>query len=362
MSARHLVMAAGGTAGHMYPAQALAEALLARGWRVTLHTDARGARYTGAFPEAVEIEILPSATFARGGLRAKALVAPTLARGLLGALRRFRRDRPDVVIGFGGYPSIPALAAARLMTLPRMVHEQNGVLGRVNRLFARRVDRIACGTWPTQGVGGLPVVHVGNPVRGAILARAGAGYIPPGDYPMSVLVFGGSQGASILGRVVPEAMGLLPEALRGRIRVAQQAREAEVPEVRGAFVRNGIDHEVAAFFDDMPDRLAEAQLVICRAGASSVADVSVVGRPAIFVPYAAATEDHQTANARGLWEAEAAAVLPEDAFTPPRLAEIVEDILRDPAQAQAMADRAVAVSIPDATERLVAEVEALAAG
>ena len=195
MSAPLLIIAAGGTGGHMFPAQALAEVMLTRGWRVKLSTDARGARYTDGFPDAVEIEEISSATFARGGVLAKLLVPFRLLSGVLRAGFRMLKERPDAVVGFGGYPAIPAMTAAWVLRVPCMIHEQNGVLGRVNQLFAKRVAKVACGTWPTKLPDGVVGLDVGNPVRAAVLERAGAGYMPPGDYPMSVLVMGGSQGA-----------------------------------------------------------------------------------------------------------------------------------------------------------------------
>ncbi|WP_049645472.1 glycosyltransferase, partial [Candidatus Rhodobacter oscarellae] len=189
----------------MFPAQALAEIMLRRGWRVKLSTDERGARYTGGFPHSVQIEEVASATFARGGFAAKLGVPFRILGGVIAAWRAFRRDPPAAVVGFGGYPSIPALAAARLMRLPRMIHEQNGVLGRVNQLFAKHVDRIACGTWPTELPKGIEGHHVGNPVRGAIAAKAASPYIAPGEHPMDLLVIGGSQGARILSKIAPAA-------------------------------------------------------------------------------------------------------------------------------------------------------------
>ena len=359
MTGRLLLIAAGGTGGHMFPAQALAEAMVARGWRVKLSTDARGARYAGAFPAAVQVVEVGSATFARGGIAAKLLVPFRIAGGILAALWSMLRDKPAVVVGFGGYPSIPALTAAVLLRRPRMIHEQNGVLGRVNRLFARRVRRVACGTWPTALPDGVTGAHTGNPVRQAVLDRAGAGYIPPGDYPMSVVVIGGSQGARILSDIVPAAVASLPDALRSRLRVAHQARAEDGARVTAAYAAAGIRAEVQPFFADIPARLSEAQLVISRSGASSVADISVIGRPAILIPFAAATGDHQTANARGLVEAEAAILIPEKLLDAATLSGHIAAILGQPQAAERMARNALAQGRPDATDRLAALVEDL---
>lgn len=360
MKAPLLIMAAGGTGGHMFPAQALAEAMLQRGWRVRLSTDARGARYTGGFPHSTEITEVQSATFARGGFAAKAMVAPRIAAGVMGAAWAMRRDRPAVVVGFGGYPSIPALSAAGLLKLPRMIHEQNGVLGRVNQRFAPRVAHVACGAWPTDLPAGASGVPVGNPVRAAVLERAGAAYIPPGDYPMSILVMGGSQGARILSDVVPDAIGALPDALRAHLRVAHQARTEDGDRVSAAYAAHGIQAEVQPFFHDIPRRMSEAQLVISRAGASSIADLTVIGRPSILIPYAAAAGDHQTANARGLVEAGAATLIPESKLTVDALSDQISLIMAHPRAAAQMARAALDTGVPDATERLVALVEELA--
>ena len=355
-----LVIAAGGTGGHMFPAQALAEVMLARGWRVKLSTDARGARYTGAFPEAVEIEVMPSATFARGGFAAKAMVLPRIIGGVFKAMSKFLRDKPSVVVGFGGYPAIPAVAAATLLKLPRMIHEQNGVLGRVNEVFAKRVDKVACGTWPTTLPEGVEGVYTGNPVRGAVLEKHGAPYIPPGDYPMEILVMGGSQGARILSDVVPEAIARLSAPLRANLRISQQARAEDLDRVVEFYHARGIQADVQTFIHDVPKRMSESQLVITRSGASSVADVSVIGRPAIFIPYAAATADHQTANARGLVEANAAIMIPESQLTPESLTEQIENVLAHPQGALMMANAALSVAKPQAAEELAALVEDLA--
>ncbi|MEM1302419.1 MAG: undecaprenyldiphospho-muramoylpentapeptide beta-N-acetylglucosaminyltransferase [Pseudomonadota bacterium] len=355
-----LVIAAGGTGGHMFPAQALAEAMLAKGWRVKLSTDERGARYTAAFPSAVEIETVPSATFARGGIIAKAGVPFRVAGGVLAALMKLRSDRPAIVVGFGGYPSIPAMAAATLLKIPRILHEQNGVLGRVNEVFAKRVDAIACGTWPTTLPDGVEGVDIGNPVRGAILDRAGAGYIAPGDYPMEILVMGGSQGARILSDVVPPAIAALPNDILRNLRVSHQAREEDVERVETYYGDHGVKADVQTFFTDVPARMSEAQLVITRTGASTVADLSVIGRPSILIPYAAATADHQTANARGLVDAGAAILMPESTFEVAPLTEQITSIMTNPRAATQMAAAALSTGKPDATERLVALVDHLA--
>lgn len=344
----------------MFPAQALAEVMLRRGWRVKLSTDARGARYLGGFPHSVEIEQVASATFARGGIVNKILVPFHVLGGVIGAGLRMRRDRPDAVVGFGGYPTIPALSAAWLLRVPRMIHEQNGVLGRVNRIFSKRVDKVACGTWPTELPEGVEGVHVGNPVRAAVLERAGAGYIPPGDYPMSVLVIGGSQGARTLSDVVPPAIASLPTDLLRNIRVSHQARDEDGERVSAYYAEHGIDAEVQPFFRDVPSRMSEAQLVISRAGASSVADISVIGRPSILIPYPHAAADHQTANARGLAQAGAAIVIPESKLGVEVLAEQIASVLTNPEGALQMAQAALGVAMPDAPVTLADMVEELA--
>lgn len=355
-----LLIAAGGTGGHMFPAQALAEAMVRRGWRVKLSTDARGARYTGGFPHVVEVEQIASATFARGGIAAKIAAPFRIAGGIASALWTNWRDRPQVVVGFGGYPTIPALASAWVLRLPRAIHEQNGVMGRVNLGFARHVDVVCCGTWPTALPAGVEARHTGNPVRAAVRQRRAAAYIPPGPYPMSVLVIGGSQGARVLSDVVPEGLSLLPDHLRALLRVSHQARPEDVERVTDAYYNAGIRAEVQPFFNDVPERLAECQLVISRAGASSVADISVIGRPSVLIPFAAATGDHQTANARGLVDAGAAILLPEHAATPETVADQVALVLDNPEGAVQMARAALSRGVPDATERLVDIVEQLA--
>lgn len=360
MAPRLALIAAGGTGGHMFPAQSLAETLLAKGWQVTLSTDERGARYAGGFPAEVTRQVVSSATTARGGVAGKLAAPFRIAAGVLAARRAFARKRPDVVIGFGGYPTIPALAAARLMGLPRMIHEQNGIMGRVNRLFAGRVHRIACGTWPTVLPPGITGTHTGNPVRGAVLAHAAAPYQAPGQGPLRLLVIGGSQGARVLSRLVPAAVAALSDDLRARLSISHQARAEDLDAVVAAYAAAGVTAEVQPFFNDVPERLAQAHLVISRSGASSLADITVIGRPAILIPYAAAAGDHQTANAQALAEAGAALVHPESVLDAESLTRDIRAILTDPARAQAMAAAALDLARPDAARRLYDLVEEIA--
>lgn len=360
LNSKLLVIAAGGTAGHMFPAQALAEEMIARGWKVVLSTDPRGKRYAGGFPAGVRVVQTASSTFARGGIAAKLLVPLRILGGVLAAVFVMIRQRPALVIGFGGYPSIPALAAAWILRIPRAIHEQNGVLGSVNRLFATRVQALACGTWPTEMPPGVTGLHIGNPVRAAVLERAGADYILPGDYPMSLLAIGGSQAARVISDVLPAALASLPDALRAHIRIAHQARPEDISRVAEAYEAAGIRAEVEPFFADIPRRMTEAQLIIARAGASSIADISVIGRPAILIPFPAATGDHQTANAQGLVAARGAVLLAESAASPQSLAEEITHILSYPRAAQKMAAASLAFSRPNAASDLADLAEKLA--
>lgn len=354
-----LIIAAGGTGGHMFPAQALAEEMLSRGWRVKLSTDARGNRYSDGFPDAVVREVVSSATPSRGGPLAKLVMPFRIASGVYSAWKSMRADRPSVVVGFGGYPAIPAMTAARLLGLPRMVHEQNGVLGRVNALFAKRVDVVACSVWPTELPNNVKAVHTGNPVRGVVLEHAAAPYHVPGDYPMNLLVIGGSQGASILSNVVPKAISMLPDAMKAHLNVSHQARAADLDAVVTEYEEMGVTADVQPFFDDIPVRIDAAQLVVSRAGASSIADLTVIGRPSLLIPLAIAVRDEQTANAKALVEAGGAFLMPEPELTAEGLSEHIKAILSDAEGAIAMAQAAAAQGKPDATQELAVLVESL---
>ncbi len=355
-----LIIAAGGTGGHMFPAQALAEEMLARGWRVKLSTDERGNKYSGAFPEGIEREVVRSASPSQGSLLNRALSPFKIVAGAVSAIRHMRKDPPAAVVGFGGYPAMPAMIAARLLKLPRMIHEQNGVLGRVNQLFARQVSVVACSVWPTETPPKTRTVHTGNPVRNTVLEHASEDYQPPGQWPMDLLVFGGSQGARILSDVVPEAIGKLPDGLKRYLTIHHQARPEDHDRVAKFYESIPVKAVVKPFFDDIPERIAKSQLVIARAGASSIADLTVIGRPSLLIPLAAAIRDEQTANAKALVDAGGAFLITETELTADSLAGHIAAILSDPDGAIAMAQAAAAQGKPNATQELANLVETLA--
>ncbi|NBB15486.1 undecaprenyldiphospho-muramoylpentapeptide beta-N-acetylglucosaminyltransferase [Caulobacter sp. SLTY] len=360
MASRLAVIAAGGTGGHMFPAQALAEVLTARGWRVVLATDDRGALYADKFP-ADERLTLSAATARPGdpiGLL-KALWAVLV--GTLQAMAAFRRMGPAVVIGFGGYPSLPGLLAALIQGRPTVIHEQNAVFGRVNRFFASRVTQVAC-AFPTLEKASAKVkarAHVvGNPVRPDIRALFEVPYEAPGDTgPLRILITGGSQGARLLSELTPEAILRLPEDLRLRLEVQQQTRKESMDIARATYANAMVRSEVAPFFRDMAGRLAAAHLVIGRAGASTVCELAVAGKPSILIPLKIAADDHQRFNAKLLEDAGAAAVCLEDELTVDSLAGALKALLKDPAWLARMATGARSVAKPDAAEELATLVE-----
>lgn len=360
----NFVLAAGGTGGHMVPAHALAAELRSRGHGVLLISDERGARFPGLFDK-VPVHILPAGRLGGGPIAWLKAVRSVLS-GRAQAKRLYRKQRPDAVIGFGGYPAFPALLAASSLGIPTLLHEQNAVVGRVNRLLAGgaaaigiaydQVDRLK----PAQRA---KAVVIGNPVREEI-ARLGELPFPPFDEiaPLKILVTGGSQGATILARVVPEGLGLLTPSLRRRLQIVQQCRPEDIERVRARFAELGIPAELLTYIEDMPTKLADAHLVIGRAGASTVAELSVAGRPAILIPYAAATDDHQTANAREMVKAGGARAIQEAAFTPPVLARQIEAMAADPAALDNAAARALTVGRPHAARDLADLAEQIGEG
>jgi UDP-N-acetylglucosamine--N-acetylmuramyl-(pentapeptide) pyrophosphoryl-undecaprenol N-acetylglucosamine transferase len=346
------VLTAGGTGGHLFPAQALAESLLRRGHRLVLMTDARGATYADRFPGA-EVVTLPSAS-PSGGLIKKIDAAIRLLRGGLLARRLLRQFAPAAVVGFGGYASFPAIWAAARRKLPVLLHEQNAHLGRANRMFASSADHIALSFQVTSAVpAGTTAELTGNPVRDAVLAIRNRAYEAPAhDGPINLLVFGGSQGASIFAKVVPTAIAQMPEKLKRRIRITQQVRDEELDEVRTAYASQGIEAELGSFFYNMDDLLSSAHLVLARAGASTCSELTIAGRPSVLVPYPFAADDHQTANAKALTDAGAAWMIPNQKFEVAACSRTLEALIEDPATLCKMAGAAFAAAIPDAAERL----------
>lgn len=346
-----VLLAAGGTGGHLFPAQALAHALQARGVPVELVTDARALRYGGDFP-AARVHSVPSATPSGGGV-AKIKAAATLGRGVVASVALLRRVMPRAIVGFGGYPTVPPVLAAALLRVPSVLHEQNAVMGRANRLLARGVDRIATG-FPLAKADPrvlAKAVVTGNPVRPAVLAAADAGP-RASDGKLHVLVTGGSQGARVFADVVPAAMERLGNDERARIVLVQQARDDDLDRTRLAYAQLGQPVDLAPFFGDLPERIAAADLVIARAGASTVSELAVIGRPAVLVPYPHALDDDQAANAAELARTGAADVVKQADFTPDWLAGRLREALADPARLTGRAAAAKSAGIRDAADRL----------
>jgi UDP-N-acetylglucosamine--N-acetylmuramyl-(pentapeptide) pyrophosphoryl-undecaprenol N-acetylglucosamine transferase len=360
----NFVLAAGGTGGHMVPAHALAAELRSRSHGVLLITDVRGARFPGLFDN-VPLHILPAGRLGGGPINwLKALTG--IARGRGEAKRLYREHRPDAVIGFGGYPAFPALLAASALGIPTVLHEQNAVLGRVNRMLAGEAAAIATAYDEVERLKRRyrdRTVLVGNPVR-AEIARLGERPFPAFDEfaPLKILVTGGSQGATVLGEVVPAGLGLLEPSLRRRLQVVQQCRPDDIERVRGQYAELGIPAELLTYIEDMPDKLADAHLVIGRAGASTIAELTAAGRPAILIPYPAATDDHQTANAREMTEAGGARTIQQTGFTPDVLARQIEALAMDPVALNNAASRALSVGRPHAARDLADLVERVGNG
>ena len=356
------VVAAGGTGGHLFPAEALAETLIARGWRIVLATDARGARFADGFPAEERIG-LSAATFRGGDPIGMARAGLTIAQGVMQARKAFRRLKPQVVVGFGGYPSLPAMLAAFTSGVPTVIHEQNAVIGRANKLLAPRASAIAC-AFPTLKKAPASVsaraVVVGNPIRPPVRALYGAPYQPPTGQ-IHLLITGGSQGARLLSELPPTAVQLLPEALRARLKVHQQTRADSIETARKAYAEAMVEAEIAPFFRDMASRLGEAHLVIGRAGASTCCELAVAGKPSILSPLKLALDDDQGQNAQLLADVGAAIILPEDKLTPESLAAVLQRLFEDPAELAHMAAAARSVAVPDAAEKLADLVERIAA-
>jgi UDP-N-acetylglucosamine--N-acetylmuramyl-(pentapeptide) pyrophosphoryl-undecaprenol N-acetylglucosamine transferase len=364
MSARKLfLLSAGGTGGHLFPAQALAHELVARGHEVHLVTDSRAERFAGTFP-ASEVHVVRSATIGSKNPLKIAKALWTLFKGVREAGALIRKIRPDAVIGFGGYPTIPPLLAATNAGLPTMIHEQNAVMGRANKALASRVRAIAGGFLPEgKGTHGQKTVITGNPVRPEVLAAAAIPYTPSMEgEPFRLVVFGGSQGAQFFSDAVPSAIALLPDALRARLELTQQARPEDEDHLRARLEELGIKADVSPFFTDMAERIGAAHLVISRSGASTVSEIAVIGRSAILVPYPYALDHDQAANAAALMAKGGASVIKQSELSAQVLSDMIAERMKDPAGLSATAAAAQATGKPDAARLLANLAEAISEG
>lgn len=363
MAGETIMLAAGGTGGHLFPAFALSEELGRRGYTVDLVTDMRGDRYGTGFP-AHEIHRIPSATLSGKSPVAAAKTAITLARGVKAALAVMTRVKPKVVVGFGGYPTFPPIVAAKLKGIPTALHEQNAVLGRANKMLAKRVDAIATSFERTKLLDGALAVKArltGNPVRDLVIEAAKRPFEPSeGSARFNLVVFGGSQGARFFSDAVPPAVLRLEPALRARLHITQQCREEDIARVDTVYRGAGIEATLATFFTDLPQRMAKAHLVIGRAGASSIAELAVLGRPSILVPLPHALDNDQLQNATRLAESGASWCIEQKSLTPERLAAEIARLMTGPGVLAAAAAAARREGRPDAVQRLADLVVELA--
>jgi len=363
--ARHVLVAAGGTGGHLFPAEALGAALARRGVGLDLATDSRAAHYGGSFP-AHTTHIIPSSKLRGRDPFSIVTTAAIIGGGVVKASALLRRLKPSAVIGFGGYPTVPPLLAASLRRIPTIIHEQNAVMGRANRFLAGRVTAIATGF---RGVS-LPdaklaskTAWVGNPVRPAVILASSTPYaVPEVGGPLRLLVFGGSQGARVMAEIVPSAIRQLEPALWSRLHIVQQARDEDLQAVKNGYAELKISADVAPFFSDLPARMAASHLVISRSGASTVAELAAIGRPSILVPLPNALDQDQMANAGMLETAAGAIRLPQPEFTPSRLASEISALAAEPQRLAAMAASAKKAGTLDAAERLADLVLRVAKG
>jgi UDP-N-acetylglucosamine--N-acetylmuramyl-(pentapeptide) pyrophosphoryl-undecaprenol N-acetylglucosamine transferase len=350
-----VLLAAGGTGGHLFPAEALGVELIRRGFRVRLATDARALRYSGLFTRDT-IDVVPSETVRSRNPFSLTRTGITLLRGTAIAFNLIRRQKPVAVVGFGGYPTLPPLLAARLTGTPSVVHDANAVLGRANRLLSRHASAIATalpGVLDRDPALAGKTTTVGTPMRPAVLAAAATAYAAPqADEPFRLLVVGGSQGARVMSDIVPGAIERLDPALRGRLILTQQVRDEDFSRVAAVYDQLGIAAELAPFFTDLPARLAASHLIVSRSGAGTVAELAAIGRPSILVPLPGSIDQDQFANAGVLAQANGAQRIMQADFTPDRLAAEISALAAEPARLTAMAEGARSVGRLDAAERL----------
>ena len=355
-----ILLCAGGTGGHLFPAESLAHALRARGIRVVLATDARVDSIASGFP-ASEVVTITSATPSGRSMLRRAGAVLTLGRGFAEAAKAVKRINPAAIVGFGGYPTVPPMLAGQILRVPTVIHEQNAVMGRANAFLARGARTIATGFKEVRGVpdkARAPRIHTGNPLRPAVIEAARVAYPPLGPTDaLHLLVFGGSQGARVMGEVVPKALTQLPASLRARLHLVQQVRPEDLTAVQNDYLALGLAGiEAAPFFKDLPGRMAASHLVVARSGASTVSELAAIGRPSILVPLPGALDQDQAANAATLARIGAALALAQTAFTPDRLTAELVDAFENPGKLTAAAQAAKSAGIHDAAERLATVV------
>jgi UDP-N-acetylglucosamine--N-acetylmuramyl-(pentapeptide) pyrophosphoryl-undecaprenol N-acetylglucosamine transferase len=354
-----VLVCAGGTGGHLFPAQALAVALNARGVTVDLVTDERATRYGQDFP-ARQTHLIPADTVRSKNPVALAKTALSIGRGVMTARALMKRERPVAVVGFGGYPTLPPVLAATLLNIPTIIHEANGVMGRANAWLAPRVTAIAtsfAGALESKPALAGKATATGNPIRPNVIAAAETRYdIPSGDSPMRLLVFGGSQGARVMADVVPPAVELLSPQILDRLQIVQQARDEDLARVVGVYTKLGLRHDVRPFFADLPMKMALSHLVVSRSGAGTVAELAAIGRPSILIPLPHALDNDQLANANLLAKAGGAVLMQQRDFTPKALAETLTGLVGEPGRLATMALGARRMGAPDAAERLASLV------
>lgn len=362
VSSPSVMVAAGGTGGHLFPAFALAQELGRRAIAVDLVTDMRGDRYGTSFP-ARAVYRVPSATLAGRSIMGAGRTAWILARGIAASFKLLGEVKPGAVVGFGGYPAFPPIVAARLRRIPTALHEQNAVLGRANRMLAKHVTALAASFENTKFLDGRALAKsrvTGNPVRDQVVDWATQSYVPPhGGGPFSLLVFGGSQGARFFADALPPALALVPDEVRAGLFVVQQCREEDLKRVEAAYQSAGVRAHLATFFPNLPEEMAKAHLVIGRSGASTVAELAVMGRPAILVPLPHAIDNDQLQNALRLAESGGAWCMEQRALTPESLANTITDLLTSPETLMQAAVAAKSHGRPDAVTRLADLVEEL---
>jgi UDP-N-acetylglucosamine--N-acetylmuramyl-(pentapeptide) pyrophosphoryl-undecaprenol N-acetylglucosamine transferase len=362
LTSKNILLAAGGTGGHLFPAEALAHELITRGYKLHLATDARAERFAANFPAETKT-VITSATLGSKNPVAVVRMALRIFQGYRQSSQLLARINPGAVIGFGGYPSLPPLIAAERRGIPTLVHEQNAILGRANRFLARRARAIAVGFAQIGKKPSAPIVLTGNPVRPMVDAVTGRAYPgrKAGDV-FQLVIFGGSQGARVFSEILPPALALLSTELRSRLMIVQQAREEDEAGLRQAYVELGVRSEIAPFFANMPEEISKAHFVIARAGASSVTELAVIGRPSLLVPLPGSLDGDQAANAISMAGANGAFVVKQAELTAGRLAEILENAITHPDEMAEMAMAARSTGMPDAAKRLADLVECVISG